>query len=434
MYEMKDEQEKKFLLKNLLADNKAVFFISLLAAFSLWIWVSVYASPEAERIVANVKVNIDIDEKSIPAQMGLQIFGNKEFDANVTVTGPKYLISETALSAADIIIVPQYNTVTGPGGTRVQLTAALVNENRNIKLVSLSPATISLYFDTEKEAEFTIVPDIVPDIENIAEIGFISENPVLSASSVTVKGAASEVAKISKVSARVIVDEILGSTQSYPAELIPVDKNGNEVEYTDLELSVASVAVTIPIKKKMQLPATVDFINSPIKYLTEPLPFTVSPVTANIAVLPETAADLLDFSAGSVDFANIDSTVNTIKLPVSELKDITVLDDITEFAATIDARGMSKKLFNVSLENIDFLNKPDNVNVAPVAGEIKNVAAVGPEHSVSVLDAGGIYVEVDLADIDLISNAPIKVKANIYVKSVNDCWCFGQYMIEIKVE
>ena len=76
----------KFSFSRIIRNNRALMLFSLIVSFALWIWVAVEKSPITQKVITDVPVSIDL-QNSVPEQLNLQIFGDKEFKVDVTVTG-----------------------------------------------------------------------------------------------------------------------------------------------------------------------------------------------------------------------------------------------------------------------------------------------------------------------------------------------------------
>ena len=159
----KKKKKTKPSLKNLVENNRFIFGCSVVLAFVLWCLVSVYASPVEERTITNVPVTIDLTD-STPERLGLQPFGETEFFVDVTIRGPKYQVSENMFTADSIRVTANVNYVDTAGQKELGLRYEILDTNSDVQVVSMSRESVSVYFDTLKEAVFTLEPDVLfPD-------------------------------------------------------------------------------------------------------------------------------------------------------------------------------------------------------------------------------------------------------------------------------
>ncbi|MGN1161532.1 MAG: CdaR family protein, partial [Candidatus Fimenecus sp.] len=131
----KSKNKNKFSLSVLLSNNRILMVISLLIAFGIWIWVAIEKSPEVQKVISGVPVNINM-ENTIAKQLGLQIFGESQFTVDVTVTGKKYILS--ALNKDDIVVEAKLNNVDSTGIKTLQLKITAKNESDDFIITSSS--------------------------------------------------------------------------------------------------------------------------------------------------------------------------------------------------------------------------------------------------------------------------------------------------------
>lgn len=423
------ERIKKFTLYNILDNNRIVLFLSLLTAFVIWFVVAIYASPVVVREVKNVKVKINLED-SLPSRLDLTMFGETEFYVDVTIRGKRYLVSETAFSSSDIEVVAPTNYVDTAGKNTLPLNASLVRRGSDIEIVEMSMNEIEVYFDTYKEQQFTLETDVVYDGESLVEDGFIVDTPILSSSVVTVSGAASEINRIKRVVARVEIQPPLITRETFPAQVIPLSEYDGTFRY--IETSATEITITMPVKKIVSLPTTVTFLDAPIVYQNSTFDMTFEPKKVSVAVSTEIVDTTDNFSIGIIDFNALKPGLNEFDFPAVQSASITILDDVESFNVVVDTGPVSTEIFNVPLSNLSISNIPVGKKAEPVSSFINGVTIVGPQLSLELLDAEGIYVEVDL-DNESMDDGIHTVRANVFVKSNNDCWAYGEYTLRIRI-
>ena len=234
--------KNKFKLNDLFNNDVFLLVFSLVAALFVWLLVVINVSPATTRVIKGVKVNID---STIPSQFGLEVFGEKEFTVDVTVKGKKYQISSAALSADDITVTAQTNNVDSAGNRTLQLKAE-PPEGADYTVTNISSKTIDVYFDTSKTVQMVIEPRVVADGFPIVEDGFTCGNINLSETSVTVTGPSTEINRIEKVVARLVLEKSLSSNKSADAEIVLLnDKDKSDFKY--VTMNIDKVVLTIPV-------------------------------------------------------------------------------------------------------------------------------------------------------------------------------------------
>ena len=211
---VKKENRKGF--GRLMDNNKFVFLISWIIAFFIWVSVAMYKSPEESYTIYNVPITIAI-ENSIVSQKGYTNFWQSDEKIDVTVTGPRYLV--TALTADNLLVSANLNTVDSAGISEIELKVSLKESSSEITISEMSKTSIEVYFDVESQKEFDIVIDSNGIPERIAQ-DYNFESAELTVSTITLKGPETEINKIVSVVANPeFSDELMFSTQTLPVVL-----------------------------------------------------------------------------------------------------------------------------------------------------------------------------------------------------------------------
>ena len=182
--------------KSLLDNNKFIFAISLIIAFFVWTGVAMYASPDESYTVNDIPIVIDLDNEIIK-DSGFEVFNQSADSFNVTVTGPRYLI--TSLSPEDFIVNVPLNNVTGAGLFTLNVRASLSNQSGDIVISSQSLSTIQAYFDSRSEKTFDININDSDFSDHVAD-GFRYMGYELPVTSVIASGPSTQIEKIVRCS------------------------------------------------------------------------------------------------------------------------------------------------------------------------------------------------------------------------------------------
>lgn len=235
------KEKKKIRLSDLMNNNKFVLVVSVVIAFFVWVAVAMYKSPEESNTIYNVPITIDM-ENSIVAQKGYINFWQSDEAIDVTVTGPRYLV--TSLTADDIIVSANINTVDSAGVFDLSLRVSLKDESQDIVISAQSKTSVEVYFDAEREKQFDIIIDsnIIPD--RIAQ-GYQFRSAELTVSTVTLKGPETEINKVQSV----VADPQFADELMYMTETIPVVLN----------LEGATAADTVSVNKYVKLATEQDY-------------------------------------------------------------------------------------------------------------------------------------------------------------------------------
>lgn len=422
------EKNKKISLQSLLYNTNFLIGFSFAMALIIWIAVTLNESPEVERTIKNVKVEI---ETSVPEQLGYKIYGQEEYFVDVTVRGRRYLVGDNVLSAKDIKVTAITNYVNSVGKQSLKLRATPESSNAGYKIVSTSIDYIDVYFDTPKSIDMTITPDIIVSDKLLHSDEFVSDIPVLSTDRIKISGPATEINKIKKVSARINVEEPLKATKSFPAEFLVVDEYGRSLKYLEIMPKPDSLTITIPVYKVAQMPVSVSFKNAPAGYSGNGLNIVANPATIKIAAPEDVIANMTSLSVGEVDFNSIKNGKNKFTFKTADISNIKVLDNVEEIAVNIDVVDGKSIKSKVNSSNISIVNAPAGSKIKVAQNSIENVTLVGPANDISNLTVDDIYAEINLEDKKL-SAGKHTVSATVKVKN-DRCWVYGSYKVQIIV-
>ncbi len=414
----------KFKLDNLFNNDKFLLFFSLFAALVIWLLVVVNVSEATTRVIQGVKVNID---STVPSQFGLEVFGEKEFTVDVTVKGKKYQISPAALSAEDIVVTAQTNSVDSAGKRTLQLKPE-IPDGSDYTISSISLKTIDVYFDTAKTVQMVIEPLVEADGFPVVEEGFTSGNINLSETSVTVTGPSTEINRIEKVVAKLELKKSLSSNKSADAEIILLnDKNRSDFKY--VTMSIDKVVLTIPVLQKKELDTVVGFKNAPDNFIVSPLKYSVSPAKDLFNISVDDYDKTVDYTIGTIDFKTL-SPSNHVFTFLAE--DVALAEDseTEEFTVSVDMTGINQEYITYSSDDYE-VNNPDKKDYK-ISGLNKSVVVVGADKELESITVDDISVKVDLADVDINPGQTITIPAVVAVNSAG-CWIYGTYFVEVSL-
>lgn len=420
-------KKNKITLHSLFYNNRFVFVFSIFVAVIIWIVTSMTVSPSVEKTISNVKINFDL-KNSVPAQYGLQIFGEQTNTIKVKIRGKRYVVG--SVSADDIIATAQTNGVDSAGKKTLLISVKAANSKGDFDIVEYTPTYVEAYFDTYKELTFQIQPDIVSD--QIVPEGYMKGEEALSTNEVTVSGPTTEIDKIVRVVARVNVPQPLTRTQIMKASIVALNQYGGEVQNVTLNYGKADVTMTIPVFKVKTLPVTASFANIPDYYKTNPLKVTYSPSQIEIAGAESMIDSMNELNLGTIDFKKLTKSNNEYKFDVSSLSGIKVLSDTSIVTAKVDLSGKASDKFSISDSRISVVNVPDGYSASVSSQKIRNVTIIGPTSEIENLSSADVYARVDLSGKS-ISVGEQSFVVDVYVENHNGCWAVGDYKAVVKV-
>ena len=416
--------KNKFKLNDLFNNDVFLLVFSLVAALFVWLLVVINVSPATTRVIKGVKVNID---STIPSQFGLEVFGEKEFTVDVTVKGKKYQISSAALSADDITVTAQTNNVDSAGNRTLQLKAE-PPEGADYTVTNISSKTIDVYFDTAKTVQMVIEPRVVADDFPIVEDGFTCGNINLSETSVTVTGPSTEINRIEKVVARLVLEKSLSSNKSADAEIVLLnDKDKSDFKY--VTMNIDKVVLTIPVLQVKELRTVAAFKNAPDNFVVTPLEYTVSPAKDFFNISVDDYEKTTEFTIGTIDYRNLAPSNHVFTFSASDLS-ISEESDTEEFRVNVDMTGISQEYITCSSEKFH-INNPEKKKYS-ISGLNKSVVVVGKKKDLEAITEDNIKVEIDLSEIDISRGQSVTVPAVVSVDNAG-CWIYSTYSVEVSL-
>ncbi len=416
-------EKKKISLRGLFLNNKFVLAFSIVAAVIIWIVASMTVSPEDTRTIEGIKVTFEQDEDAI-----YKAFGYEDTYVDVTVKGRRYLVSSGALSPSDITVSAAAGYVDSSGTQTLRLSAS-VNNGADITITELSQNTIKVYYDTEKTATFPI--EVRLDADILVADGCISETPITSMNSVTVKGPSSQINNIEKFAAPVGLDFILTETTTVNAGLETVTANGKSAKYISFEDDVENFTVTIPVFMVKELPISVIYLNMPSYYEKHMPEVNIYPKTVNVAASKSVLDEMDTLNIGSISFSKLTNTNNKFRFSLSDIDEVKILDNVDTVSVNVNCYPMRTKKVKVDNSNITLLNLPDGYKAKLADSGLGSVTIVGPADDLAKTDETTVSAKVDLSKVN--STGTKTVKAEIYINGSDKIWAYGEYNVDVKI-
>ncbi len=431
------QKGKKPFFHNLFYNNRYLAVFSFFAAFLTWIVVVMEFSPETTYKIQDVPVIINT-ENTTAERLDLQPFTEKEYTVDVTVKGKRYSIRQKDISPDDITVTANLNYVDSVGAHSLQLVPTKNNPNADYEIVSLSSEQVEVYFDAYKEIQIDLKTEEIP--EDIIPDGYYVEGPVLSTTTVTVCGAATQINRIDKdnIFAKVSDEDKdntkkLEKTAYFNAVIDLVDNYGNKVNYVQLK-DENPVVITVPVLKEAEFATAVQFSNTPENYRDFIESITISPSTLKIGATADVIAEMENISVGTIDFTKVKSGKNVFKFRKEDFPtNLKIFDEVEEVTVTVNIFEASKKVVEIDKSRISFTNVPDNciVSLVDSALPLKGVTIFGGKNAISELDSESVYAVVDMSGYNGKTGRD-SVTAKITVQNSN-CWAYGTYSISVNV-
>ena len=427
----KDTNKSKFSFSELVRDNRFIAVLSFVIAFVIWIWIAIEKSPEVQQVITDVPVQLNL-ENTIPEQLGLQIFGESEFNVDVTVKGKKYIVA--SLEKDDIQVVANINRVDSAGLWTLQLKVAPTDGSDDFTISSSSQTFVEVYFDKYKELEVALEGIVDTKLESYVPEDCLAGDIVLSKNTVLISGPASEINRITGVSATATIENVLEKTTTFDTKIVINTTDGIPLEYTSINAGDSNITMAVPVLKVVTLPTAVEFKNAPSYFINTPLKYTVYPSTVKVAI-PVDAIDTTEhFIVDTIDFADISNSYNTFYVNSDSITSYKIMDEnIKRFRISVNASDMSTKTMSVPSSAVKIKNDRDDFDVRLNSTKDITVTLVGPQADIDAITADNIRIEVDTADKTIVNDTKV-LQGKVIVSGDYNCWAIGKYDIKVAVK
>lgn len=371
-------------LSRYLWQNRETLLLSFLLAMAVWVSAELANDPNKEDPLANVPLRV------VGLEDGLGLIGDPPASINVRLRAPESVWDEI-LADPGLIRGVLDLTDFGPGDYELEV---------EIKY-SISPVQVTEVLPGK--VRFTLEPmvtkaeQIQPALTGEPALGFVADEPTLSARSVAVYGPETLVNKVTAVRATLGISD-LRETISSVIRLVAVDEN--EQVISGLTLSPDTVTIMVPISQASgykDVAVRADIVGQPA---------TGYRIT-NITVIPPTVTL---FSSDPQLVVELPGFVDTQQLEVSGVTDaidLRVTLDLPEGVSVVsDEQSVTVQIGVEAIETSVSLTVPIEI-VGLAAGldaEISpdrvDVILTGPLAVIEGLKPEDVLVFVTLSDLD----------------------------------
>lgn len=423
----KKNKKNKFSLRKLIYNDKYLIVISIVLAVVIWVVTSMNLSPETSKTIT-VPVTVDFSD-SAAEQLGIKCFGEETIDVDVTVSCKKYLAKD--ITADDMKVYLQTNVVTSSGSYDVPIKVE-TSDTADFKVTSYYPTVYRAYFDFEDEKVMDL--DIKYANEDFIEQGYTMGQPMLSQSTVTVKGPRSYVMQVAAVSATVNIEEKLKATKTMDIVATALDSYNSKVNYITIDSGTENLTITIPVLKEMELEVAANFTGKPSKINTSDFGIYYSVNKVNAGVLEE--AKINKAVIGDIDFSSLKPGTNKFTFNVDSLDSYVILDKIDEIDVTVNVPSEYKeKTVSVGYGSVKVINVPDGYKASVTGISTGNITVIGTESSLENLTASNVNLVVDFSNVDKdkLKEGTASYKITTALENSDTCWIYGEYNAYVNV-
>lgn len=413
-----------FHIRKLLSNKRFTVPFSIGLAFVLWLVITINQNPIIERGFSDMTINVNL-ENTFASDKGMSIVGDISTQKfTVVVRGASYAVS--SIKSGDINVYASAASVDAPGEYNLDVMASKTNQLANYEILSVTPSTMKISFDYIDTKDFTIKPKTEGAT---AKEGLIAENGIVSGTendTVTISGPRTVMNKISSVVALAKVDKTLDVSETFDADIVLYDEQGNQISDEHLTLSTNKVKVTVPISKTKTVPVLVDFTNLPNGFDKNSISYSLNYSSVTVIGKPETVDKTESVTLSPIDLTAVSPTANSFDVSAKLPEGVRLVDNIEYFNVKLNIDNYSQKVITVS--DITCNGLGSGLKIQNIA-EIKNVRICGPKSVIK--NIGSAYAEIDLSGKTAGQHS---VEVNISFKENNNVWAIGTYTTTVSIK
>ncbi len=395
-------------------------FLSLLAAFLIWVYYTSNYGADVERTFYGVEV-IYSGESALRDSLNLVISQEETTSVNLTISGPRREIAK--LTSADMKAVVNLSNVTREGYRTMSYTPSYPSSvnTASIQVTGQSPQTVGLYIS--KLA--TKVVEVQGSFDGSVREGYAVDSSHMSfdPATITLIGPEEELEQIHHAHVYVSRDEVTSSF-TVTANYNLVNADGGVLEFTDVQTDAETVMATVPISMIKEVALDVTLVNGGgatadnVIRSIEPKTITLIGDAATLEGINTISLDTIDLS----DYSTFPKKEYNIVLPNGT--EIISGDSVATVELTFT--GLADHLYTVS--NLDYINLESGYDASIMTSNLV-VKVRAPEDVLDSIGANNIRAVADLTGLTTTSRAPV----TIYVDGYEQAGAVGDYAMYVEI-
>lgn len=401
-------------VSSLFKSNLYLKLVTTLAVLIMWVSMINTTDPIISKTFNNVPIKVINEAILTELKYAHKIIGSDT--VNVKITDRKSKIDTIDIS--DISVVADLRTLSITNSVYLN---ALVNKNSTAQ-IELSKKSINVDIEDIITTEMRI--DTI--LEGDENSKYFISNIGLDTNRVTISGAKSVVSKIGK--AIVVVDQSkLTEDTQINKQIIVVDKNGEEIDKSNLSLSVQDVTVDIQLYdiKNIGLGIELVFNNVKLEELIESIEYSMEDIyiagrkelLEQINVLSITVP--IDVKVGEVSKSTFIKSVDLNEY--TEWEETIIPDDYSNLNIQLNFKPFELLVECIDVSDIEIKNSKDRYRYTLLEDTIEAMILI--EEKESQITNGDIEVYVDVDGLGSgVKEVPVKIKNESKVFIYNDIY------------
>lgn len=407
--------------KSIFSSKIAMMLLSLVIAFSLWLYVITVVSPGSETTVYDVPVVMT--GMTVLAEKNLIITDVADTTVDLRLEGNRSDLNK--LDKSNITVTLDLTRIYDPGVQNLGYSVAFPGDIPNDAVTTQSKDPGYIRLTVERQVEKEVPVNVV--YTGATPEGFVKDKEELDHENITISGPKTVIDKITQAVVQLdLSDKTETVVQTQPYTLCNV--YGEEVasEHITIMEDIEEITVTVPIVMIKEIPLKVNVIagggatqeNTSIK-----MSHTVLSVSGPEAIL----SDMKELVLGAVNLGEIEeSTVLEFEVKLPE--GVTNETGVTKVSAEITFPELETKVLQVT--QIHYINLPQGMT-AELKAEVVEVTVRGKKSLIKKLTEADITVEVDLSSAQ---EGTEKYDASIvFAEAFSEVGAMGTYKVTATV-
>ncbi|MGF6375737.1 YbbR domain-containing protein [Clostridiales Family XIII bacterium PM5-7] len=365
----------------MLKDKKLNIIISLVIAIGLWAYVIGEINPQDSRMFRNIPITF-LNTQVLEDQ-NLAVLSASVESLNVEIYGTRTAINETHVND----IVATVDLADAEKGNNDLIVNVIIPDNVELENKSLNKITVVVEDKITKEVDIRV--GYSGEFDNDTEALTLET----SHKTTTVSGAESQVEKVMYANATVSADRVKSNLRTVRAKIVPVDKDGIEVENVTATNEIVKVTTVLAKTKTVPLNVVIrdDSDGTVERKVSAPKYITIKGTKSVI--------DTIDaVNSQEIDITNILENTTVEIVPI--LPDgVQISDRSQAMAAVIKVESIFSKTFTFKTDDIELIGLSDSLTSKFDAEKVE-LTITGKKAIIDDLTMDDIRLSIDLAKLE----------------------------------
>lgn len=385
-------------------DSKLLYaFLAIVIAIGLWFYVATVENSDGDTTITGIPVTFVNQE--VLAENNLIISEGLEQTVTLEVVGPRTTLAKLNQDKDKITLTIDVSKITSPGEQRMAYTVKLPSGyESSVDVSQRHPSnidfTVSRRIDKEVPVEGVFNGTLAED--------YMRDDIKIIPGKIAISGIESEVNKISHALVTITGEE-LTSTFSGDMAFKLIDYQGNELTDLDVECSVETVSVTMPVLKTAEIPLTVELLTGGgvtdiDKYVT----CTIEPESIIVSGTEDDLTPLKQIVLGEINLADITGR-DSFEFEIALDPALTNISGTTTAKVEVEIHGLETK--RLEADNIELIHVPEGFSAESITKSLP-VVVRGSAEALDLVFEHSLRVVADLSDVDTAEGrytVPVKV-------------------------